>query len=169
MIAINFDLSSIAIGYENNHQSHLKGALYIQMRGAVNKFSGMLLRLILVISLVVPVTPAIASVLNIQGGLSEHKNCMSSMQTNSTASDGQAHAGKAAIKGHENCKDSCCPDGECICQGACLQLSASNNLPLFTGRNVTFSLQDEAASLSTDLGIHPSTIHYLPALRPPIC
>lgn len=139
------------------------------MPNAANKFSGILLRLILVMSLAVPAIPAMASALNTESNSPAHEHFMNCHPANSTASDEQPYAGETAIKDHENCNDSCCPDSKCNCQGACLNLSVSNNLPLITDQNVTYSLQGEATRLSTVLDIHPPKNHYLPALRPPIC
>ena len=138
------------------------------MSRAANKLPAILLRLILVMSLLVPVTPAMASSLNTDSNSSAHDICMMSNSGNSTVFNDQADAGEVADNKVENCKDSCCSDGDCLCLDACLHFTASSNFSLFTNQNFSLSLFGDSASPSTTLEIHPVNNYYPPALRPPI-
>ncbi|MFW2438130.1 MAG: hypothetical protein ACN4GR_02020 [Arenicellales bacterium] len=140
------------------------------LRGA-NKFSGMLLRLIFVMSLAVPVSPAMASVtgvMDVENDSSAHENCMNNSPDSAISLDAHAYAAGTSDSQAKNCQDSCCADDNCLCQKACLHFTAPHNLPLFSTKNFIFSASGASVGLSSAFEIQAFINSYTPDLRPPI-
>jgi len=110
-----------------------------------------------------------ASSLNTENNSSAHDVCMKSNPVISVEFDAQAYVGETANAKPENCKNTCCSDGDCLCKDACLHVAATHNLPLFSNQNVIFSLIGDSSGLTRNIIIHPYSNYYPPALRPPIC
>jgi hypothetical protein len=118
---------------------------------------------------VFPAAPTLAGMTSTDLNDSANIHCSDKIQTLSSVSNTQLFAVDIAMKEHKDCKKSCCPASNCVCQGPCQHFSASSNANFLKNLNNVPSLRGDRNSQYPALNIHPLNTYYLPALRPPIC
>lgn len=119
--------------------------------------------------LVFPVATTFASMANDGASSFATKHCPDKIQTLSSASKHQLFAVVTAMNDHNKCKKNCCPNGNCVCNVPCHQLSSSANPTLFNNQNISSSFHAYMKILFSDFKANPLNNIFLPALRPPIC
>lgn len=138
------------------------------MSSAVNKISGLLLRLVLTMSLVILLSPVMASAMHTETDLPTLDHCIESTTHSLTESSNNISQNKTAETIAESCQDGCCPDGDCPCDVGCVQSTASSSSSTFIMHNVN-SLQSEDNSFSyNSFNTRAASFNYSPALHPPI-
>ena len=135
----------------------------------VNKLSEVLLRLILAMSLMVPLAPAMAGMTDTDSNATVHQQCKNHVQAKSVAPNHQPRVHNAGLNDTEACDESCCSDGKCVCKTTCLNFSTSNTSTYIYSDKVVISQSGNRASLSSNPGASLHSIYFSPALRPPIC
>ena len=127
-----------------------------------------ILRGFLILVLVFPVAPSLASMTSagVPGAVNE--NCPEKMQSHITAPKSQVITLDTAMKDQMNCKDPCSPDGNCVCQSSCQSLSSSANPTFFNYLNIVSTNPGNRKLLFSVIEIHLQSNLYLPAFRPPI-
>ena len=127
----------------------------------------MVVRMLLMLVLLLPVAPAFSSITNSAISNTESKHCLDKIETSHTISSAQLIAVDTAMKDHQNCNNSCCTNGNCVCQGPCQQFSSSHSTFIYSLNN-NLSLPGDRAHLKPVYEIHLLSNLNLPALRPPI-
>jgi len=125
------------------------------------KLSGTILQIVILITLVVPVAPALAA---------EHEECTNKAGQNHSSVDGldAVHKAidKAAVSERQYFTDSCCHRGNYSCQSS--YFDGTSTTPVLLGQTSVLSTYEVAISVFSATDHFFTNENYQPPLRPPI-
>lgn len=138
------------------------------MLHAVNKFSGLLLRLVLTMALVIPFSPVMASAELTKTDLPAMDHCIENTAHSLDVSANNISQDKTTETNADDCQKDCCPDGDCPCDVGCAQSRVSSSSLSFIYQNMISFLSNDSSSSFSSFNTHASSFNHIPSLRPPI-
>ena len=126
------------------------------------------MRLIIALSLMVPLAPSMAGITDSNGGYLNHQKCNKKTQADTLTFNNQQNVHLSTGVEQKKCEKSCCTVGRCACQTTCVNTASSGqSLSLiYRGNSITISGADVIYAQHNSKTFN--SLYFSPALRPPI-